>query len=274
MNTEAASIDELTLSADEAHAAEAFVVDVDGFEGPLHLLLDLARRQKVDLLHVSVLELARQYLRFVEDAKSKRIDLAADYLLMASWLAYLKSKLLLPKPQAPADDDISGEDMAARLAFRLKRLDAMRDAAETLQSGPVLNNVVFLRGAPEQPKVLKRTEYDTSLWHIMQALGAIRGRKEKDAPHRVEKQFVLPLEAARDSLRHVIPDLSEWETLDEIRARLRPQTTNLPDRSVAASVFSAALELARDGDVDVRQAAHFADLYLRNASQHKEGAVA
>ena len=180
MSTDTVSITALSNEAEEVLAADAFNVDVEGFEGPLHMLLELARRQKIDLLQISMLKLAEQYLDFINDAKSKRIDIAADYLLMAAWLAYMKSRLMLPKPETDADDETSGEDMAARLAFRLKRLDAMREAGEALMAGPVLNNVVFLRGAPEQPKVVKTTEYDATLWHLTQVLAPfVNGERKK-----------------------------------------------------------------------------------------------
>jgi len=253
----------LSSGGAEIDAGDVFLVDTDGFEGPLHMLLDMARRQKVDLLHISILDLATQYLDFIKQAKSKRIDLAADYLLMASWLAYLKSRLMLPKVEADEGDETSPQDLAQRLAFRLKRLDAMRAAGEELMDGPLLNNVVFLRGAPEQPKIIKHTEYDASLYEMTQAFGAIRQRKEKAAPHRVVKQFVLPLEAARKSLKSILEHLHDWESLDYVRRQVTTSDIDLPTRSVTASVFSAALELARDGDVDVRQSEHFTPLYLR-----------
>ncbi len=265
MNADAISISELAAEADEARPEEAFIVDVGGYEGPLHLLLDLARRQKVDLRHVSILELAEQYLGFIREARDQRIDLAADYLLMAAWLAYLKSKLLLPVPERDTGDDISGEDMAERLAFRLKRLEAMREAAKALQDGPVRGEVVFLRGEPEQPKVIRRVAYDTTLWQLQQALGMVRQRQEKEAPHQIVNQMVLPLERARERLRGLAPRLAEWASLDMIRRSLQETDAGLPPRSITASVFSAALELVRDGDVDIRQDAHFAPLYLRNA---------
>ncbi|MEL7480546.1 MAG: ScpA family protein [Pseudomonadota bacterium] len=265
--SESVSIDALTDEADDASGADVFVVNTEGYEGPLHLLLDLARRQKVDLLKISVLALATQYLDFIQQAKSQRIDLAADYLLMAAWLAYLKSRLLLPKPEKSDEAEASAEDMAGRLAFRLKRLDAMRVAGQALQDGPVAGNVVFLRGMPEQPKVIKHTEYDTTVYHLTQAFGAIRKRREEARPHRVEKQLVLPLEAARQSLKSVIPDLEDWETLDAIRLKVVQPGTDLPERSIAASMFSAALELARDGDVDMRQSAHFEPIYLKSKLQ-------
>ena len=272
MTQDVISVDALSADAQDAEGVDVLTVDLGGYEGPLHLLLELARRQKVDLLHLSMLSLAEQYLAFIEEAKSKRIDLAADYLLMASWLAFMKSRLLLPKPESHEEDEPTGEEMAARLAFRLKRLDAMRLAVDELESGPLLNNVVFLRGAPEQPKVIKLTEYKASLYELTQSFGAMRDRKEKERPHRIEQQLVLPLEAARTSLRELREQLEQWSSLDDIRLTMTSVDPDVPSRSVTASVFSAALELARDGEVDVRQDAHFAPLYLRRAGNRPEGA--
>ena len=271
MSADAITMDTLSSDMDEADAHDIFKVDIGGYEGPLHLLLELARRQKVDLLHLSMLQLAEQYLTFIEDAKKRRMDLAADYLLMASWLAFMKSRMLLPKPEKVEEDEPTGEEMAARLAFRLKRLDAMRDAVKELDAGPVLNNVVFLRGHPEQPKVIRHTEWNASLYELTQAFGAVRDRREKERPHVIEQQLVLPLELARTTLRELRKQLTQWASLDEIRMTLTDVDPELPDRSVTASVFSAALELVRDGEVDVRQDAHFAPLYLRNAQTDPEG---
>ena len=271
MSSDTVSIDALSHEAQDANAADTFLVDIDGFEGPLHLLLELARRQKVDLRHIAILPLAEQYLEFIQTAESQRIDLAADYLLMASWLAFMKSRLMLPKPEAAEKDEPTGDEMAARLAFRLKRLEAMREAGEALQSGPIEGNIVFLRGAPEQPKVVKTTEYNTTMWHMMQAFGSIRSRKQQDAPHRLVQQYVLPLEHARQSLRAVAPGLTEWSTLAAVRAQLGDPGEGIPGRSVTASVFTATLELARDGDIDVRQDMHFGPLYLRGMAKAQEG---
>jgi len=261
----------LVTPDEDVEEKDFFEVDITGFEGPLHLLLDLARRQKVDLLHVSILELSTQYLRFIEDAREKRIDLAADYLLMASWLAYLKSRLLLPKKTEQTEGEEDGDHLAAKLAFRLKRLDAMRIAAENLMDGNIIGRDVFSRGAPEQPRVVKTTEYDTTVWHLTQAFGTIRQRKVKEAPHTVEKQFVLPLESARDSLRGLRERLKEWASIHDIRSQIMVDKIDIPPRSVTASVFSAALELTRDGEVDVRQDIHFGPLYLRGKEQQAEG---
>ncbi len=265
MSAEPISIDALSAEAEEAGAEDAFIVDVGAYEGPLHLLLELARRQKVDLLKVAMLPLAEQYLGFIEAARRKRIDLAADYLLMAAWLAFLKSRLLLPKPERPEEEAVSGEEMAAQLAFRLKRLEAMRSVADELFGGPILGERVFLRGMPQQPKIIRHTEFDTTLFHLTQAIGALRGRKQKEAPHRIEHQYVLPLETARDRLREITPALEDWASLDSIRDGILADGDEIPSSSVTASVFSAALELVRDGDVLVCQHTHFGPLFLRGS---------
>jgi segregation and condensation protein A len=239
----------------------------------LHLLLELARRQKINLMQISMLPLATQYLAFVEVAKKRRMDLAADYLLMASWLAYMKSRLLLPKPEIAMEEEPTGEEMAARLSFRLMRLDAMRQAIRELNAGPILGQVVFLRQMIEQPKVVRQTEYTASLYELTQAFGTIRNRRTRIAPHRIEKQFVLPLEIARTTLRALRAQLDDWSSLDDIRTSMTDLDPDLPPRSVTASVFSAALELTRDGEVDVRQERHFAPVYLRRAelTQKEDG---
>jgi len=271
MSGDLISIDALSADVADADGVNLFSVDLPGYEGPLHLLLELARRQKVNLLQISMLQLAEQYMGFIEDARTKRIDLAADYLLMASWLAFMKSRLLLPKPEAIGDDEPTGEEMAARLAFRLKRLDAMRQAVRELEAGPVLNNVVFLRGAPVQPKVVKLTEFTATLYDLTAAFGTIRDRKEKEAPHRIEQQPVMPLELARTTLRGLRKQMEQWASLDDIRTAMSENSPEVPGRSVTASVFSAALELTRDGEVDMRQDAHFAPIYLRNVVRAGEG---
>ena len=261
---------EVTL--DDLEDNEVFSIDVEGYEGPLHLLLDMARRQKVDLLYVSITELADQYVSFIDQAQDKRIDLAAEYLLMAAWLAYLKSRLLLPKVGSDTGSTDSAEDMALQLAFRLKRLEAMRRAGQALMERHILGQDVFVRGAPEQPKVIKKTEYDTSVWHLMQAFGSIRRRKDAEAPHAIENQYVLPLENARDGLRSLRIELNDWASLDDIRRQF-VSNDDIPTSSATASVFSAALELTRDGEFDVRQEHHFGPLYLRTHADTNEEAA-
>lgn len=256
-------IEDLSGRAEEADGADIFTVGIDGYEGPLHLLLELARRQKVDLLTLSMLELAGQYLSFIDEARARRIDLAADYLLMASWLAWMKSRLLLPRPEPVQEDIPSGEEMAARLALRLQRLEAMRQAVRELEAGPVLGRRVFLRGETEQPKVVRHTEYRACLHELSGALAAIRERRDKERPHRIEVQLVMPIEQARSTLRGLGEALDHWASLDDIKSAMDEINPDVPDRSVRASVFSAALELTRDGEVDLRQERHFAPIYLR-----------
>lgn len=272
--SETISIDALSAGAEDAEGVNVFTVEIGGYEGPLHLLLELARRQKVNLLQISMLQLAEQYLSFIEDARTKRIDIAADYLLMASWLAFMKSRLLLPKPEAIEEDEPTGEEMAARLSFRLKRLDAMRQAVRELEAGPILGQVVHLRGETEQPKVVKHMEYTASLYDLSTALGALRDRKEKERPHRIEQQLVLPLEQARTTLRALREQLDQWASLEDIRTAMTDINPEVPERSVTASVFSAALELTRDGEVDLRQDTHFAPIFLRRMTARPQEMVA
>lgn len=266
MSDDTISIDALSAGAEEAEGVNVFTIEIGGYEGPLHLLLELARRQKVNLLKLSMLDLAEQYLAFIENAREKRIDIAADYLLMASWLAFMKSRLLLPKPEAVEEDEPSGEEMAGRLAFRLKRLEAMRQSVRELEAGPLLGRDVFLRGETEQPRVVKHTEFTASLYDLASAFGTIRERREKERPHRIEAQPVLPLELARNTLRGLRDQLEHWASLDDIRTAMTEIGPEVPGRSVTASVFSAALELTRDGEVDMRQDMHFAPIYLRRTT--------
>ena len=190
---------------------------------------------------------------------------------MAAWLAFLKSRLLLPKPKTGGNGEDGPEDDARKLAFRLKRLDAMREAGQALMDSNLLGRDVFLRGMPEQPKVVKTTEYDTTRYHLMHAFCSIRRRLANEAPHTFENQFVLPLENARDNLRSLSPKLKEWASLDDIRRQMTNVDPDVPPKSVTASVFSATLELTRDGDVDVRQDQHFGPLYLRSKAPQQEG---
>ncbi|MAP94239.1 MAG: segregation/condensation protein A [Ponticaulis sp.] len=250
---------------------EAFLVDVEGFEGPLHLLLMLARRQKVDLMKVSVLELAEQYLVFIQDAQDKRIDLAADYLLMAAWLAFLKSRLLLPKPEKQNDDEASPDDLAARLAFRLQRLEAMREAGDLLMNCDHLGRDVFERGLPERPVVIKRPQYATRLIDMMAAFAKIQTRKNREKPHEVVKQYVLPLESARLTIERVLPKMGErWATLNEValdQADIPENEKAAPGRSRLASVFAASLDLTKARRIDLRQDEYGAPVLVRQIAE-------
>lgn len=256
--------------AADADARNAFLVDVEGFEGPLHLLLDLARRQKVDLAHVSILDLANQYLAFIAEARDRRMDLAADYLLMAAWLAYLKSKLLLPRDN-PADDEVDGDAMAGRLAFRLRRLEAMRQAHLDLYAGNLDDRDVFRRGAPERPRIVRKAIWTTSLYDLMKGFADINARKVKRRAHVVKRQPVLGLETARRRLVAMMPELIDWTSVQDMRAP-SDVAGDAPRSSVTASFFSAALELTRDRAIELRQDRPFSDVYVRRVQSGAKAA--
>jgi len=245
----------------ERRAAEALIVDVDGYEGPLDLLLTLARTQKVDLRQISVLALARQYLAFVEEARALRIELAADYLVMAAWLAFLKSRLLLPPD--PAEEGPSGADLAAHLAFQLERLEAMRAAAAQLMARDRLGRDVFARGRPEQVARVRHVRFTATLMDLMQAYARLRTRDEF-RPYVMDRAQVFTMEQALDRLRGLIGFAGAWTDL----ARYLPEGwTGAPAarRSATAATFAAALELAREGRLELRQAETFGPIELRRA---------
>jgi segregation and condensation protein A len=258
------------LNFDAADAAaeevgEALVLDLDGFEGPLHVLLALARQQKVDLLKLSITALADQYLAFVKQARQRRFSLAADYLVMAAWLTYLKSRLLLPKPEKLRDDEPPAEEMASALAFRLAKLDAMRGAVEALKRLPQTGRDHFTRGDPGAAPVRSTPHMDVSLYDLITAYAAQRTRgvrREYRPGARVE---AYPLEVARDRLRALTPSLERWTALAGVAPF--PAKTDQgegPSRaSYLASTFSAGLELVKEGDLDVRQLEAFAEVFIR-----------
>ncbi|QYK43268.1 MAG: segregation/condensation protein A [Paracoccaceae bacterium] len=240
-------------------AAESLIVDVDGFEGPLDLLLTLSRTQKVDLRRISVLNLAEQYLAFVDRARSLRIELAADYLVMAAWLAYLKSRLLLPPD--PEEEGPSAEDLAAHLAFQLARLEAMRDAAARLMARDRLGRDRFVRGLPEDVVRLRKVHFGATLMDLMRAYARIR-TKDEFRPYAMERDHVFTMEQALDRLRGLIGHAAQWSDL----ASFLPEGWGghpMRRRSATAAHFAAILELAKRGHVDLRQADTFAPLMIR-----------
>ncbi|ACT59086.1 segregation and condensation protein A [Hirschia baltica] len=249
---------------EDAAPEDVFTVDIHGYEGPLHLLLELSRRQKVDLLQVSILQLAEQFLEFILEAKSHRIELAADYLLMASWLAYLKSKLLLPKLDEKSELEPEAGAMARRLSFRIARLEAMRNASTELNALNITGRDVFVRGMPERVRINKKVTYDASIYDLMKAFGNIQSRKTRVRSHIVRRQPVLALESARKSLKKIVPQLDDWARIQGLSAPSgEPDET--PRKSITASYFAAALELTRDRAVDMRQDAALSDVYVRRA---------
>ncbi len=234
-----------------------FIVSLDSFEGPLDLLLALARTQKIDLAKVPILPLVDQYLAYVSEVQARRIEVAADYLVMAAWLAYLKSALLLPKEEAPDPDP---EEMGQRLRHRLQRLQAMRDAAERLLARDLLGRDVFRRGAPEGLRTIRQSKVDVSLYELLAAYGALSARAAATpwTPH--DRGAFLGLEEALQRLRAAIGATPDWAELQ----RFLPESEDAAfRRSALASSFVAALELTRTGAAELRQQAAFAPLQLR-----------
>lgn len=251
-----------------SHAAEdgdALIVDIDGYEGPLHVLLALARTQKVDLLQLSVTKLADQYLSFVKKARSMRFSLAADYLVMAAWLAYLKSRLLLPRNERPKADEPPAEEIAAQLAFRLAKLDAIRRAVDALRDRPQLKRDVFVRGDPEAVKILSSNRIEGDLYQLMSAYIGQR-RKEADRSYRPYIPVAYGLEDARDRLRGMIHEFTVWTPLGGVAPEARDPDG--PSRaSYVASTLSASLELVKEGQLEARQLEAFAEVFLRKRKE-------
>ena len=260
-NAQATPLERLWSGTDEERGLSepSLVVDVSGFEGPLDLLLHLARNQKVDLARISVLALAEQYIAFIERARRLRLELAADYLVMAAWLAYLKSKLLIPKQ--PGDEGESGEELAAVLQFRLKRLEAMRDAAARLVNRNRLGRDVFARGMPETVIVERHNEYSATLYDLLSAYASQRQRQAVTNV-QIARRGVWSLKEARDMLVRMVGELTDWTALDMFLVRYLASPA---ERATAiASSFAASLELVREGELEVRQEGAFAPLYLRH----------
>ncbi len=245
--------------------AEALVVDVDGYEGPLDLLLTLARSQKVDLRRISILKLAEQYLTFVEAAKRLRIEIAADYLVMAAWLAYLKSRLLLPPD--PAEEGPSGDEMAEHLAFQLQRLEAMRDAAARLMARDQLGRDVFARGEPQAVTRALKVVHTASLVDLMRAYARIKTRDDF-TPLHLSRGPVYTMEVALERMRGLIGTALDWSRLS---AWLPAEWALEPAkrRSATAASFAAALELVRSGQLELRQDGAFQPIWLRPATREQ-----
>ena len=251
-----------TGSVEAQLAAEALIVDVEGYEGPLDLLLTLSRTQKVDLRRISVLQLAEQYLTFVNTAKALRIELAADYLVMAAWLAYLKSRLLLP-PE-PGEEGPSAEDLAAHLAYQLERLQAMREAAARLMARDQRGRDFFARGLPEELTLKRKVVWTANLLDLMQAYARIR-TKDEFRPFVMDRHHVFTMEQALERMRGLIGYAGDWTEL----------VSYLPEgweadprrrRSATAAHFAASLELAKRGQIEIRQAETFAPIQIRRRS--------
>jgi segregation and condensation protein A len=246
-----------------------FTVDVDGFEGPLDLLLAMARTQKVDLTKISILELAMQYLEFVEKARTLRLELAADYLVMAAWLAYLKSRLLLPAPEGDAEP--TGEELAAQLAFRLQRLEAMREAANSLMNRNRLGQDIFARGDPEPVVIDRQKKFSASLFDLLTAYASQRQRQSVSSV-TISHREVWSLSDARAIITRLIGRLDDWTPLDSF---LHDYLVEPEERAgVIASSFAASLELVREGVLEIRQSDAFAPIYMRQSELKPSTATA
>lgn len=260
-----APMDKLWEEPDKALSDKSLMVDLDGFEGPLDLLLHLARTQKVDLAKISVLALAEQYLAFVEDARKLRLELAADYLVMAAWLAFLKSKLLIP--QKSDEEEQSGEEMAQALAFRLKRLEAMREAATRLINRNRLGRDIFVRGMPEPIVIEKTSDYEASLYDLLTAYASQRQRNSLSLV-TIAKRKVWSLSDARGILSRIVGKIDDWTALDQFLLKYLHEDED-ERRTALASSFAASLEMVREGKLDIRQDGLFAPIFLRNSTRNK-----
>jgi len=264
MNTEQ---DFETELAERSGDEPSLMVDVEGFEGPLDLLLTLARQQKVDLAKISILALADQYLAFIEEARKMRLELAADYLVMAAWLAYLKSRLLLPE-QHPAEG-LSAEEMANALALRLRRLEAIRKFAEQLMNRPQLGRDVFQRGQPEPIAEIKHPQWSATLYDLLSAYASRRQIQSRSVV-RVAKRTVWSLAEAREALERLIGQSMDWSPLDQYLVAYLVEPAMRA--TVLASTFAAALELIREGQLEAHQQGAFSPLYLRK-KRNADGAL-
>jgi segregation and condensation protein A len=272
MNTaeQAENFDDFQIAAPDLLPEDgALVVTVDGFEGPLDLLLTLARNQKVDIAKISVLKLADQYLEFIEAAKRINLELAADYLVMAAWLAYLKSRLVLPQEKGP-DGEPTADEMAARLRWRLQRLDAMRAAATRLMGRERLDRDVFGRGDPEPVNVIKLRTYKDTLYDLLTAYATDRARRLGGQAYKPAIAPVLQIEEARERLERMLGKIFDWSGL----SRLLPLEWQggARRRSAMASTLLACLELVRDGKVELQQMAPFDEIYVRDRTQARDAA--
>jgi segregation and condensation protein A len=251
-------IDPDMFESDRGVSEPALIVDVDGFEGPLDVLLELARRQKVDIAKISILALAEQYLVFIEQARRMRLELAADYLVMAAWLAYLKSRLLLPE-KASAEEPTAA-DLAADLASRLRRLEAMRAAARKLAERDQLGVHFFARGMPQPVVVQKTPDWQATVYDLLSAYARQR-QKAAMAKVQFKKRFVWSLVEAREALEKFVGRIPDWTPLDDYLVHYMSEPSMAS--TVRASAFVATLEMAREGILDLRQDRPFAPLMLR-----------
>ena len=255
------NIDRANVSARTSQ--HELVLNLDGYEGPIDLLLSLSREQKVDLTKISILQLANQYLEFLEQARDLRIEIAADYLVMAAWLAFLKSRLLLPSEKGE-EEELSAAEMAARLAFQLQRLEGMRNAGKKLFERPQLGRDFFKRGSPEQMKIFRTSVFEVSLFDLLRAYSSTRDRENISAL-RIDPTKLYTTEKALDWLRQVIGEAPDWTILENF---LPPELgSGIVRRSAMAATFAATLEMVKGGEASLRQSKAFGPLYLKSGNK-------
>lgn len=265
------SVEAVTFEADSGAPApdggEALRLDLDGYEGPIDVLLTLARDQKVDLKQISILKLADQYLAFIEQVKARaerfRLEVAADYLVMAAWLAFLKSRLLLPAPPEVAAEEPTPAEMAAALSFQLRRLQAMQEAGTRLMARALLGRDVFPRGIPDGLRTVNRPEWDVSLYELLKSYGDFKNRTREEVL-RIEETELYSMEAALERMTTMLGKLPDWATLQTF---LPPGLKGLVGRSALSATFAASLELVRTGRLQLRQDRNFGPIYVRAAPE-------
>ena len=253
-----------TFDDEHRESAEGFVLDLGGFEGPLHLLLNLARSQKVDLRRISLVDLCNQYFDFLSEAKTLRVEIAADYLIMAAWLIFLKSELLLPT--APLDEENNAEEMSQNLKLQLLRLDAFRKVSVKLMSSDQLDRDFFSRGEKDVLKTSKEIVYTASLLEMLQAYARLK-TKEDFEPLHLNRPFILSIDEALKGINKKLKDFVDWQKLEEFVPRLWKNNSQRK-RAATATNFSVFLELARLQKVEIMQADLFSPLYLRGINNN------
>jgi segregation and condensation protein A len=256
------------LSADELRAEDRLLVELDGFEGPLDLLLSLAREKKLDIAQISIADLATQYIEYINDLKKHRLEIAADYLVMAAWLVFLKSKLILPSEEEE-EESPSGDQLAAQLAFRLKRLEAMRAKGNELMARPQLGQEFFSVGAPLGRNTVSKIEYKAELFDLLKAYSAQQQRQVVQG-YKVKRRKVWSIKKARNRLSSLLGMSIEWAPINELIASF--MGTESPMKTTVASTFGATLEMARDGVIEIKQSGPFQPLYVKSTPNVKESA--
>jgi segregation and condensation protein A len=272
MTDDVETIESDLLAAVQADEGEALMLALDHFEGPLHLLLELARAKKIDVAKVSVGEIADQYLAFIAEARASNMEIAGDYLVMAAWLVVLKSRLLIPKPQL-AEDEPDPQQMEAALRQKLLNLQLARAAAKKLDEMPQLGRDVFLNGQPTPTVLTKQTVWRADLYELLNAYCAERAKSIRKRAYQTRPRRAYPLETARKRLEQALARLEEWRTISTVTPRGDAGDANEdapPPESYLASTFGAALELAREGKMELRQAEAFAPLFVRARPNHNE----